>query len=87
MLSLIPANAMKENEGTGTTAADSSGNNNNATLIGAAGWTTGIIGPFALSLPGTPGSYADIPTDVVDTTKSFTVSAWGSFRFHRTADT
>jgi len=71
-----PVLDLKFDEGSGTTAHDSSGNNNNATLIGNAGWTTGIIGPFALSLPGTPGSYADIPTDVVDTTKSFTVSAW-----------
>ena len=63
-------------EGTGTTAADSSGNNNNATLLGSAGWTTGTVGPFALSESGIPGSYADISTDVVDTTKSFTVAAW-----------
>src|SRR5262249_40737318 len=63
----------------GTTAKDSSNNNNNATLLGSAGWTTGVTGTvddFALSLPGIPGSYADIPTDVVDTTKSFTVAAW-----------
>jgi hypothetical protein len=45
---------LKFDEGTGTTAADSSGNNNNATLLGKAGWTTGIVGPFALSLPGNP---------------------------------
>ena len=63
-------------EGSGTVAADSSGNNNNATLIGAAGWTTGLVGPFALGLPGVPGSYAQIPGDVVDTTKSYTVAAW-----------
>jgi alpha-L-arabinofuranosidase len=63
-------------EGNGTVAADSSGNNNNATLIGAAGWTTGFLGPFALGLPGVPGSYAQIPGAVVDTTKSYTVTAW-----------
>ena len=62
-------------------AHDSSGNNNNATLFGAAGWTTGLVGPFALSLPGfpigfPPGSYAEIPGDVLDTTKSYTVAAW-----------
>jgi hypothetical protein len=34
------------------------------------GWTG------ALSLTGAVGSYADIPRDVVDTTKSFTVAAW-----------
>jgi hypothetical protein len=62
-------------EDNGTAAADSSGNNN-ATLIGAAGWTTGLVGPFALGLPGDPGSYAQIPGDVIDTTKSYTVTAW-----------
>jgi alpha-L-arabinofuranosidase len=63
-------------EGSATVAVDSSGNNNNATLTGAAGWTTGLIGRFALGLPGVPGSYAQIPGDVVDTTKSYTVAAW-----------
>ena len=71
-----PVLDLKFDEGTGTTAADSSGNNNNATLLGSAGWTTGTVGPFALSESGIPGSYADISTDVVDTTKSFTVAAW-----------
>jgi alpha-L-arabinofuranosidase len=64
-------------EGKGTLAADSSGNNHNATLIGAAGWTTGLVGPFALNdAVFTPGSYAQIPGDVLDTTKSYTVAAW-----------
>jgi alpha-N-arabinofuranosidase len=71
-----PAAYLTFDEGTGTVAHDSSGNNNNATLFGAAGWTTGLVGPFALSLPGTPGSYAEIPGDVLDTTKSYTVAAW-----------
>jgi hypothetical protein len=71
-----PVLDLKFDEGTGRTAADSSDNNNNATLLGSAGWTARIVGPFALSEPGIPGSYADIPTDVVDTTKSFTVAAW-----------
>jgi len=62
-------------EGTGTIAHDAAGTNN-ATLLGGAGWTTGIVGPYALSLPGTSGSYADIPVDVVSTTQSFTVCAW-----------
>jgi alpha-L-arabinofuranosidase len=71
-----PAAYLTFDEGNGTVAADSSGNNNNATLIGAAGWTTGLIGPIALGLPGGAGSYAQIPGDVVDTTKSYTVAAW-----------
>ena len=59
-------------EGFGTIAHDSSGNGNDASLLGGAGWTTGLVGPFALNLSGAVGSYADIPRDVVDTTKSFT---------------
>lgn len=62
-------------EGTGTIAHDVAGTHN-ATLMGGAGWTTGIVGAYALSLPGTVNSYADIPSDVVDTTQSFTVCAW-----------
>ena len=57
-----PAAYWTFDEGTGTVAHDSSGNNHDATLQGAAGWTTGIVGPYALNLPGTPGSYADVPT-------------------------
>ena len=43
-----PAAYLTFDEGAGTVAHDSSGNNNNATLFGAAGWTTGLVGPFAL---------------------------------------
>jgi hypothetical protein len=64
------------NEGAGAVANDSSGNGFNATLQGGAGWTTGNNQAHALSLPGAAGCYADIPTDVLDTTKSFTVAAW-----------
>src|SRR5258708_23867151 len=76
-----PAAYLTFDEGTGTVAKDSSGNNHNATLFGAAGWTTGLVGPFALSLPGfpiafPPVSYAEIPGDVLDTTQIYTVAAW-----------
>jgi alpha-L-arabinofuranosidase len=63
-------------EGAGTTATDSSGNGNSATLVSSAGWTTGLVGPFALALPGTGASYAEIATPVVDTAQSFTAAAW-----------
>ena len=39
-----------------------------------AGWTAGIVGPHALRLSGVGG--ADAPKPAVDTTKSYTVSAW-----------
>lgn len=63
-------------EGTGTVASDTSGNGHPATLFGASGWTAGLVGRFALAVPGTNGSYAEVPTPVVDTTRSFSVAAW-----------
>ena len=71
-----PAGYLTFDEGKGTVAHDSSGRNENATLFGAAGWTTGLVGPSALSLPGFSASYAEIPGDVLDTTKSYSVAAW-----------
>jgi hypothetical protein len=70
-----PVTYLPFDEGTGTYAADVVGDHP-ATLLGGAGWTAGIVGPYALSFPGTPGSYADIASPVLDTTKSFTVAAW-----------
>ncbi|HEX3443094.1 MAG TPA: hypothetical protein VHS80_00135 [Chthoniobacterales bacterium] len=70
-----PVTYLPFDEGTGTHAADVVGDHP-ATLLGGAAWTTGIVGPHALSLPGTPGSYGDIASPVLDTTKSFTVAAW-----------
>jgi hypothetical protein len=63
-------------EGGGTIAADSSGNGHAATLLGGATWNAGLVGSSSLSLPGTAGSFAEIPTAVVDTSQSFTVAAW-----------
>jgi alpha-L-arabinofuranosidase len=70
-----PVTYLTFDECTGTYAADSVGDHP-ATLLGGAGWTTGIVGPHALSLPGAPGSYADIASPVVDTRQSFTMAAW-----------
>ena len=70
-----PVTLLSFDEGTGTYAADSVGDHP-ATLFGQAGWTTGLVGPYALSLPGAVGSYADITSTVVDTTQSFSVAAW-----------
>jgi alpha-L-arabinofuranosidase len=72
---IAPVTYLTFDEGTGTTAADSV-DDHPANLLGGAGWTTGIVGPHALNLPGTPGSYADIASPVLDTTQSFTVAAW-----------
>src|SRR5439155_17295770 len=62
-------------EGSGTTAADASGGGHTGTLQGSAGWGRGIVGPSDLALDGR-GGFVDVPGAVVDTTRSFTVSAW-----------
>ena len=70
-----PVTLLSFDEGTGTYAADSVGDHP-ATLMGQAGWVPGLVGPWALGLPGVAGSYADIASTVVDTTQSFSVAAW-----------
>ncbi|MFI6546306.1 LamG-like jellyroll fold domain-containing protein [Streptomyces prunicolor] len=61
-------------EGTGTTAADSVGGRT-ATLAGSAGWSTLARLGKSLQANGT-SSYAATGSAVLDTTKSFTISAW-----------
>jgi hypothetical protein len=73
-----PAAYLTFDEGTGTVAADASGNGHAATLFGGSGWTGALVGASALTVPGANGSYAEIPTPVVDTTQSYTVAAWSS---------
>ncbi|MFF7978642.1 LamG-like jellyroll fold domain-containing protein [Streptomyces sp. NPDC007901] len=61
-------------EGSGTTGADSTGTLN-ATLSGAYSWTTDSTRGKAVTLTGTTG-YGATTGPAVDTSKSFTVSAW-----------
>jgi alpha-L-arabinofuranosidase len=61
-------------EGSGTTAADSSGGGHPLTLQGGASWTTGVVGPHALAV--TPQEDAASAGPVIDTSASFSVSAW-----------
>lgn len=61
-------------EGSGTSAADSSGNAHPATLQGAAAWDTGKVGAHSLSL--TAGGNATASGPVLDTSKAFSVAAW-----------
>ncbi len=61
-------------EGQGTAAADANGKNA-GTLTGAAGWGTGIVGAHSLKLPGRSDSSVDVARPVVDTTRSYTVTA------------
>ncbi|MHB8648104.1 MAG: LamG-like jellyroll fold domain-containing protein, partial [Thermomicrobiales bacterium] len=62
-------------EGSGTTASDSSGNNLNGTISGAT-WTTGKIGSGALNFNGT-NSYVNVASPALLTNvNTFTWSAW-----------
>jgi alpha-L-arabinofuranosidase len=62
-------------EGAGTAAADSSGGGHPLTLHNGASWGPGVVGPSALSVNGNQ-QYAAAAGSVIDTTQSFTVSAW-----------
>ena len=64
----------KLDEASGTTAADSSGHNHTATVVGAT-FVTGKVGAHAASFNGT-SAYAEATGPVVDTTKPYTVAAW-----------
>ncbi|MEV0179157.1 LamG domain-containing protein [Streptomyces sp. NPDC050625] len=64
----------KLTEGSGTATADSTGTLN-ATLSGGYSWTTDTTRGNAVTLNGTTG-YAATTGPAVDTSKSFTVSAW-----------
>src|SRR2546430_32617 len=61
-------------EGAGTTAADASGGGHTGALQGTAAWGRGIVGASSLALTG--GGFVDVAGPVVDTTTSFSVSAW-----------
>ena len=63
-------------EGSGTTAADSSGGNNPLTLQNGASWGPGVVGPHSLAVSTPSQQYAQAAGPVIDTTQSFTVSAW-----------
>jgi hypothetical protein len=69
----------KLDEGSGTTAADTTGDGHGATLGAQAGWGAGpVSGTSALSLTGASDSEAATAAQLppVDNTGSFTVSAW-----------
>lgn len=67
-------------EGKGNTITNASGSNFNGTLQGNAGWTQqGRAGKPALNLTGR--GHIEIPAPIIDTSKSFTISAW--VRLHK----
>jgi alpha-L-arabinofuranosidase len=70
-----PVASWQFDAGSGTTVTDASGQGNDGTTQGDAGWGTGLVGAHDLSLPGRAGSFVDIPRPVIDTSQSFTVMA------------
>jgi alpha-L-arabinofuranosidase len=71
-----PAAHWSFDEGSGTTANDSSGNGNTATLGTGVSWVAGNVGPGAISLNGSASAVVTAFGPVVDTANSFTASAW-----------
>lgn len=71
-----PAAHWTFDQGTGTTAADTSGNGHTATLGTGVSWTAGNVGTNAIALNGTSSAVATATGPVVNTAGSFTVSAW-----------
>ena len=64
------------NEGSGTTAGDTSGNNNNGALTNGPTWTSGKVGSGAVSFDGT-NDYVDLgnPNSLIPGS-GITMSAW-----------
>jgi hypothetical protein len=66
----------KLDDGTGSTAADSSGNGDTGTLMNGAAWAPGRVGPSSVSLDGSD-QFVDVgnPSDL-NLTSAMTLSAW-----------
>ncbi len=62
------------NESSGSTAIDSSGNNNHATLVNGPTWVTGQSGN-AVNLDGTD-DYISMPTGIISSLNDFTIASW-----------
>ena len=63
-------------DGSGSTAADSSGHDHPLTLGPGASWSGPAVGSGSMAVNGTVTGNATMPTPIVDTAASFTVSAW-----------
>jgi alpha-L-arabinofuranosidase len=72
----VPVAHWTFDEGAGTVAADSTGNGHAATLSAGATWAAGNVGTHALKVNGSSTGVATATGPVVDTSASFTVSAW-----------
>jgi hypothetical protein len=65
----------KFDEGTGTTAADSSGNGNTGTLVNGPQWVSGISGK-ALYFDGVAANVAVLDSPSLNPSSAFTLSTW-----------
>jgi alpha-L-arabinofuranosidase len=72
----VPVAHWAFDDGSGTTAVDSSGNSHTGTLGSGVSWVTGNVGASAVSLNGTSSAVVTANGPVVNTAGSFTVSAW-----------
>jgi fibronectin type 3 domain-containing protein len=70
----LPRVLLKFDEVSGTTAADSSGNGWNGTLVGGPTWVAGKFNN-AINLNGS-GQYVTLPIGVVNGLNDFTIAAW-----------
>jgi len=66
---------LKFDDGSGTTAADSTGNGWTGTLVNSPTWTTGKLGG-AVSLASASSQYVTMPGGVVSSLSDFTISTW-----------
>ena len=65
----------KFDDGSGTTAADATGNGWTGTLVNAPTWTTGKLNG-GLSLASASSQYVTVPAGILATVSDFSVSAW-----------
>jgi len=71
-----PAGQWPFSEGSGTSTADSSGNGNTGTLGTGVTWAAPGVGAHSIALNGTSAGVVTITGAVVNTSASYTASAW-----------
>jgi hypothetical protein len=71
----------KFDEGTGSTASDSTGYGSTGTLGGSASWSSGVIGSNSLNFNGTSGNVGvSSSSSLSSVSNNFTISFWASPR-------
>jgi Domain of unknown function (DUF4082)/Concanavalin A-like lectin/glucanases superfamily len=75
----------KFDDGSGTTAADSSGNGNTMTLFNGVSWVTGENGGYAISANGT-NQYGAVPAINLSGTSTITVAFWANRTYSTTVE-